>query len=64
MCFIQMMSGLQCTGVGSSKKAAKKRAAEQMLELLDESGDGYDQVDALVDKISFYFVALLTFCHD
>ena len=41
-----MMSDLQCTGVGSSKKAAKKQAAEKMLDLLGEDGNDYDMIDA------------------
>ncbi|XP_046850639.1 RISC-loading complex subunit tarbp2-like isoform X2 [Xenia sp. Carnegie-2017] len=49
-CLVKMMSDLQCTGVGSSKKAAKKQAAEKMLDLLhgygdDDEGYGCDEVD-------------------
>ena len=47
MCSVQMMSNLQCTGVGSSKKAAKKEAAGKMLSLLQVDGDDYDMVDAM-----------------
>ena len=54
MCYIQMMSDLQCTGVGSSKKVAKKQAAEKMLGLLQQDGDGYDMVDARVDIILLF----------
>ena len=43
---VQMMSGLQCKGVGSSKKAAKKEAADKMLSLLQEDGECYDAIDA------------------
>ena len=49
-----MMSDLQCTGVGSSKKAAKKQAAEKMLGLLQQDGDGFDMVDARVDIILLF----------
>ena len=48
---VQMMSNLKCTGVGSSKKAAKKEAAEKMLGLLQADGDDFDMVDAMVDMI-------------
>ena len=41
-----MMSGLQCQGVGSSKKAAKKEAADKMLSILQEDGECCDVVDA------------------
>jgi hypothetical protein len=54
MCSAQMMSGLQCTGVGSSKKSAKKEAAEKMLGLLQSDGDDYDMVDARVDIIFLF----------
>ena len=53
MCW-QMMSDLQCKGVASSKKAAKKQAAEKMLDLLAEDGDEYDVVDARVDIIFLF----------
>ena len=53
-----MMSDLQCTGVGSSKKAAKKQAAEKMLDLLHGYGDddevyGCDEVDIGVKQNMF-----------
>ena len=50
ICYIQMMSHLHCKGVASSKKAAKKQAAEKMLDLLAEGVDEYDVVDARVDN--------------
>lgn len=40
------MSNLECEGVGSTKKAAKKQAAENMLNMLlgDEVDSPYVQV--------------------
>ncbi|XP_028393597.1 RISC-loading complex subunit tarbp2-like [Dendronephthya gigantea] len=45
-CLVRMMSDLKCSGFGSSKKAAKKQAAEKMLNILQVDGDDYDMVDA------------------
>ena len=57
-----MMSDLKCSGSGSSKKAAKKQAAEKMLSILQVDGDDYDTVDTRVSTtLPHHVICLCTY---